>query len=119
VPDQQSGHFSGKRKSIAALCIVALTMLPACSRSPNSLFDKAGYYVRGDKVYYLEAFPGSTAEIAAADAATFQPLAGPPQKTSCARTFTVARSPARMPPLFRRSTIGMRETGARCTRAPT
>ena len=65
------------RKSIAALCIVAFAILPACSRSPNSLFDKPGYYVRGSKVYYLDAFPGSAAEIAGADAATFQPLAGP------------------------------------------
>lgn len=64
------------RKSIAALCIVALAILPACSRSPNSLFDKPGYYVRGSKVYYLNAFPGSAAEIAGAGAATFQPLAG-------------------------------------------
>jgi DKNYY family protein len=65
------------RKSIAALCIVAFAILPACSRSPNSLFDKPGYYVRGDKAYYLDAFPGSATEIAAADASTFQPLAGP------------------------------------------
>jgi hypothetical protein len=66
-----------QRKSIAALCIAALAILPACSRSHNSFFDKPGYYVRGDKVYYLDAFPGSAAEIAGADAATFQPLAGP------------------------------------------
>src|ERR1700720_314076 len=66
-----------QRKSSAALCIVALAILPACSRPPNALFDKPGYHVRGDKVYYLAAFPSSAVEIAGADAATFQALAGP------------------------------------------
>jgi hypothetical protein len=61
------------RKSIAAVCLVAVALLPACSRNkaPNSLFDTAGYQVRGDKVYYLSAFPGKASEIAA-DAASFK-----------------------------------------------
>lgn len=62
------------RRSIAALCLVAVTLLPACSRDkpPNSLFDAAGYHVRGDKVYYLAAFPGKASEITGADAASFK-----------------------------------------------
>src|SRR6201988_2613565 len=62
------------RRSIAALCLVAVVVLPACSRNkaPNSLFDAAGYHVRGDKVYYLAAFPGKASEIAGADATSFK-----------------------------------------------
>src|SRR5258705_3500196 len=62
------------RRSIAALCLVAVAVLPACSRykAPNSLFDAAGYHARGDKVYYLSAFPGKASEIAGADAASFK-----------------------------------------------
>jgi DKNYY family len=62
------------RRSIAALCLVAVALLPACSRSkaPNSLFDAAGYHVRGDKVYYLAAFPGNASEIAGADVVSFK-----------------------------------------------
>ena len=62
------------RRSIAALCLVAVALLPACSRNkpPNSLFDSAGYYVRADKVYYLSAFPGKASEIAGADTASFK-----------------------------------------------
>jgi len=61
------------RRSVAALCLVALALSPACSRNkpPNSLFDAAGYHVRGDKVYYLVAFPGKASEIAGADGASF------------------------------------------------
>ena len=48
------------RGLIAAVCLIAVAILPACSRDkpPNSLFNAAGYHVRGDKVYYLAAFPG-------------------------------------------------------------
>ena len=62
------------RRSIAALCLVAVALLPACSRNkpPNSLFDAAGYHVRGDKVYYLVAFPGKTFEIPDADPVSFK-----------------------------------------------
>jgi hypothetical protein len=62
------------RRTIAALCLVAVALLPACSRNkpPNSLFDSAGYHVRGDKVYYLAAFPGKASEIVGADAASFK-----------------------------------------------
>jgi len=62
------------RRSIAALCLVAVALAPACSRNkaPNSLFDAAGYHVRGAKVYYLAAFPGKASEIAGADAASFR-----------------------------------------------
>jgi DKNYY family len=62
------------RRSIAALCLVAVALVPACSRNkpPNSLFDAAGYHVRGDKVFYLAAFPGTASEIAGADPASFK-----------------------------------------------
>src|SRR5512147_2057889 len=62
------------RRSIAALCVVAVAVAQACSRdkAPNSLFDAAGYHVRGDTVYYLAAFPGTASEIADADAASFK-----------------------------------------------
>jgi hypothetical protein len=62
------------RKSIAALCLLAVALSPACSSSkaPNSLFDAAGYHVRADKVYYLAAFPGKAFEIAGADAFSFK-----------------------------------------------
>jgi hypothetical protein len=61
---------------IAAVCVVAVAVLPACTRNkpPNSMFDAAGYHVRGDKVYYLRGFPGKPSEIAGADAATFEAL---------------------------------------------
>jgi hypothetical protein len=62
------------RRSIAALCLVAVALLGACSRNkpPNSLFDAAGYHVRGDKVYYLAAFPGKPSEITGADPGSFK-----------------------------------------------
>ena len=62
------------RRSIAALWLVAVALLPACSRNkaPDSLFDAAGYHARGDKVYYLSAFPGKASEIAGADATSFK-----------------------------------------------
>jgi hypothetical protein len=62
------------RKAIAALCLVAVALLPACSRNkpPNSLFDGAGYHVRGDKVYYLTGFPARPTQIEEADTATFE-----------------------------------------------
>jgi hypothetical protein len=64
------------RRLIAALCAVVLTALPACGRdgAPNSLFDAAGYHVRGDAVYFLQAFPGKAAQIDGADAASFDVL---------------------------------------------
>lgn len=62
------------RRSIAALCLVAVALLPACSqnKAPNSLFDAAGYHVRGDKVFYLSAFPGTAFEMVGADAVSFK-----------------------------------------------
>lgn len=56
------------------MCLAAVTLLPACSRDqpPNSLFDAAGYHVRGDKVYYLASFPGKASEISGADAPSFK-----------------------------------------------
>ena len=51
-----------------------LALLAACSsdKPPNSLFDAAGYHVRGDKVYYVASFPGKASEIAGADAPSFK-----------------------------------------------
>jgi hypothetical protein len=63
------------RRLIAAVCLV-VAVLPACSRNnpPNSLFDSSGYHVRGQKAYYLKAFPGEAFEIEGADAASFTAL---------------------------------------------
>jgi hypothetical protein len=65
-----------QRKSHAALCLLAVAILVACTRNgpPNSLFESAGYHVRDGKVYYLNAFPGKAFEIDDADAATFTAL---------------------------------------------
>jgi hypothetical protein len=62
------------RRVIAAVCMVAVALLPACSRNkpPHSLFEAAGYHVRGDKVYYLDAFPGRARELEDADAASIE-----------------------------------------------
>jgi hypothetical protein len=62
------------RSLIAGLCLVAVAVLPSCGadKPPNSLFDSAGYHVRGEKVYYLQAFPGNADEIAAADPTSFK-----------------------------------------------
>ncbi|MDT5067714.1 MAG: hypothetical protein QOK02_3869 [Mycobacterium sp.] len=64
------------RKALIALCVAALMLLPACSRdrTPNSLFDAAGYHVTHDAVYYLNAFPGKAFQIEGADVASFQVL---------------------------------------------
>lgn len=64
------------RTLIAAVCLVAVAILPGCSKGkpPNSLFDAAGYHVRDGKVFYLEAFPGKASEIDGADAASFETL---------------------------------------------
>ena len=62
------------RRSVAAVCLVAMALSPACSRNkpPDSLVDSPGYHVRGDKVYYLAAFPGKASELAGADPASFK-----------------------------------------------
>jgi hypothetical protein len=66
------------RSLLAAVCIVAVALVPACSRNkaPNSWFDSPGYHVRQDKVYYLAGFPGKASEIAGADAASFETFDG-------------------------------------------
>lgn len=59
----------------AALCTAFLAVLVGCGGSaPSSVFNEAGYYVRGETVYYLKAFPGDAFEIEQADAATFEVL---------------------------------------------
>jgi DKNYY family len=65
-----------QRKSTAAICLLAIAMLLACSRNspPNSLLDSAGYHVKDGKVYYLNAFPGKAFEMTDADAASFKAL---------------------------------------------
>ena len=62
------------RKLLVGLCLLALALLPACSRNrtPNALFDAAGYHVTDDKVFYLNAFPGKAFQIDGADVASFQ-----------------------------------------------
>jgi hypothetical protein len=62
------------RKVLACLCVASLAMLLGCSRdrAPNSLFDAAGYHVKGDTVYYLNSFPGKAFQIDKADAGSFE-----------------------------------------------
>jgi hypothetical protein len=58
---------------LIAACLAVLALLPACSWNgpPNSLFEAAGYHVKGDKVYYLNAFPGKAFQIDGVDVASF------------------------------------------------
>lgn len=62
------------RRLIAAITLFAVAVLPGCNRDapPSSLFNAGGYHVRGDKVYYLHAFPGDAFEIDGADPSSFQ-----------------------------------------------
>ena len=62
------------RRLIAAVSLVAVALLPACSKdaAPSSLFNASGYHVGGEKVYYLRSFPGDAFEIDGADPASFQ-----------------------------------------------
>jgi hypothetical protein len=59
-----------KTTLVLALFIVAT----ACGGAPNSLFSSAGYYVRGETVYYLNAFPGDAVKLEGADPKTFKIL---------------------------------------------
>ena len=61
------------RRLIAAVSLFAVAILPACTEDapPSSLFNAGGYHVRGEKVYYLHAFPGDAFEIDGADPASF------------------------------------------------
>ena len=74
----EKAQSSMPRKSMAALCLLAVTILLAYSRNgpPSSLFESAGHHVRDGRVYYLNAFPGKAFEIDEADAATFHVLQG-------------------------------------------
>ncbi len=62
------------RRVIAAMSVVAMALLPGCAKDgpPSSLFNAGGYHVRGEKVYYLKAFPGEASEIEGADASSFE-----------------------------------------------
>lgn len=64
------------RRLTAAVCVAVVAALAGCDRSgsPNPLFDAAGYHVRGDSVFFLQAFPGRAIQVGGADAATFQSL---------------------------------------------
>jgi hypothetical protein len=64
------------RRLIATVCVAALSTLPACAENatPTATFDSAGYHVRGDQVYFLQAFPGKAAEIEGADPSSFEVL---------------------------------------------
>lgn len=75
-PLTEKAHRGMQRKSTAALCLILAVILLSCSRNgpPNSLFDRAGYHVSDNKVYYLAAFPGKAVEVAEADPASFRAL---------------------------------------------
>ncbi|MCV7419017.1 DKNYY domain-containing protein [Mycobacterium yunnanensis] len=64
------------RRLTAALCVAVVAVLAGCDRggSPNPLFDSAGYHVRGNSVFFLQAFPGRAVQVDGADAGSFQPL---------------------------------------------
>ena len=63
-------------RCLTALVVLALAAaLAGCGDGPpSSLFNASGYHVRGDTVYYLNAFPGDAVELEQADAATFTAL---------------------------------------------
>jgi NADH:ubiquinone oxidoreductase subunit 5 (subunit L)/multisubunit Na+/H+ antiporter MnhA subunit len=65
-----------QRKSAAALCLLAVAILLACSRNgpPNSLLESAGYHVRDGKVYYLNAWWTAAFPALALTAALFHIL---------------------------------------------
>lgn len=75
-PLTKKAHRGMHRKSTAALWLILAVILLSCSRNgpPNSLFDRAGYHVSDNKVYYLSAFPGRAVEVADADPASFRAL---------------------------------------------
>ncbi len=81
---------------------MAVALSPACGRNkpPTSLFDAAGYHVRGDKVHYLNAFPGKTFEIDDADADTFQAVDGTYAHDSSAVYFDGREVPGADPATF-------------------
>jgi hypothetical protein len=62
------------RLSVVIAAVLAVALLQACGREPNSLFDTAGYHVRGETVYYLNAFPGKAFAVEGADASSFRVL---------------------------------------------
>lgn len=74
VPRRPRDHLA--RTVIAAVCLIAVALLGSCARDkpPNSLFESAGYHIRGDTVYYLAAFPGEAFEISAAEPDSFEAL---------------------------------------------
>ncbi|WP_264040420.1 DKNYY domain-containing protein [Mycolicibacterium hodleri] len=74
--DRIAPSATAMRRLTAAVCVAVVAALAGCDRggSPDSLFDSAGYHVRGDAVFYLQAFPGKAVEVGGADAATFDPL---------------------------------------------
>jgi hypothetical protein len=53
------------------VCLALVVALAACGGAPSSVFHSAGYYVRGESVYYLNAFPGDAVKISGADAKSF------------------------------------------------
>jgi DKNYY family len=61
------------RRLIAAVCLTALAVLPACSRKTAEVL--GGYYVSGDKVFWSGGVdsPGSH-EVVGADAASFHSI---------------------------------------------
>jgi len=61
---------------LVVACLAMMALLSACSGNgePNSLFDAAGYHVRDDKVYYLNAFPGKAFQVDGVDVKSFRAL---------------------------------------------
>lgn len=59
---------------MAALVLALTATVAGCGGKPSSLFNQSGYYVRGDTVYYLKAFPGEAVTLDQADPDSFDIL---------------------------------------------
>jgi hypothetical protein len=61
---------------VAAAVAVIAVLCAGCARdqSPDSMFDDAGYHVRGSSVYFLNPFPGNAFSIDGADPGSFEAL---------------------------------------------
>lgn len=64
------------RTVLAAAVAMLAALVVGCARddAPSSMFDDAGYHVRGGAVYFLNPFPGKAFRIVSADPATFEPI---------------------------------------------
>jgi hypothetical protein len=64
------------RPIVAAAVAMLAALVVGCAHddAPSSMFDDAGYHVRGCAVTFLNPFPGKAFRIVSADPATFEPI---------------------------------------------